>query len=122
MTESPETPTHGLAERLDEDATYWRDLHAEQPSRPGYDWMIELAERQEAAAAQLRQLDRIKAPDVVAEVTQRVAEMRGIAKMIEADPHGIANEDDVWQWRRDAALLAAAYLDEPDALEADDGA
>lgn len=56
-----ETPTHGLAERLDEDATYWRDLHAEQPSRPGYDWMIELAERQEAAAAQLRQLDRIKA-------------------------------------------------------------
>ena len=56
-----ETPTHGLAERLDEDATYWRDLHAEQPIRPGYEWMIELADRESAAAAQLRQLDRIKA-------------------------------------------------------------
>jgi hypothetical protein len=29
VTESPETPTPSLAERLDEDATYWRDLHAE---------------------------------------------------------------------------------------------
>ena len=109
VAETPETPTPSLAERLE----------AEEGHPDGDD--ITLGDLR-AAAAQLRQLDRIKAPDVVAEVTQRVAEMRGIAKMIEADPHGIANEDDVWQWRRDAALLAAAYLDEPDALEADDGA
>ena len=101
-----------LAERLEADAERWDLDHC---------CSVDVADLR-AAVAQLRQLDRIKAPDVVAEVTQRVAEMRGIAKMIEADPHGIANEDDVWQWRRDAALLAAAYLDEPDALEADDGA
>lgn len=60
MADAP-TPTPSLADALEVDATYWRDIHAEQPQRPGYDWMIELADRQDAAAAQLRQLDRIKA-------------------------------------------------------------
>ena len=130
MTESPETPTPSLAERdtgdLADDIEAWADVDASNLRSGSRVTSAEQLMGREpdlrAAAAQLRQLDRIKAPDVVAEVTQRVAEMRGIAKMIEADPHGIANEDDVWQWRRDAALLAAAYLDEPDALEADDGA
>lgn len=112
-----ETPTASLADRLDR----FRIVTMADGDRSIVMTPVSDEDRT-AAAAQLRQLDRIKAPDVVAEVTQRVAEMRGIAKMIEADPHGIANEDDVWQWRRDAALLAAAYLDEPDALEADDGA
>ena len=126
----PETPTPSLAERdtgdLADDIEAWADVDASNLRSGSRVTSAEQLMGREpdlrAAAAQLRQLDRIKAPDVVAEVTQRVAEMRGIAKMIEADPHGIANEDDVWQWRRDAALLAAAYLDEPDALEADDGA
>ena len=125
-----ETPTPSLAERdtgdLADDIEAWADVDASNLRSGSRVTSAEQLMGREpdlrAAAAQLRQLDRIKAPDVVAEVTQRVAEMRGIAKMIEADPHGIANEDDVWQWRRDAALLAAAYLDEPDALEADDGA
>jgi len=118
VAETPETPTPSLAERMDRfRIVTMADGHRSIVMNPPLS-----DEDRTAAAAQLRQLDRIKAPDVVAEVTQRVAEMRGIAKMIEADPHGIANEDDVWQWRRDAALLAAAYLDEPDALEADDGA
>ena len=130
MAETPETPTPSLAERdtgdLADDIEAWADVDASNLRSGSRVTSAEQLMGREpdlrAAAAQLRQLDRIKAPDVVAEVTQRVAEMRGIAKMIEADPHGIANEDDVWQWRRDAALLAAAYLDEPDALEADDGA
>ena len=46
-----DAPTPNLADALEFDATYWRDLH----------WIIELADRQDAAAAQLRQLDRIKA-------------------------------------------------------------
>ena len=46
-----DAPTPNLADALEVDATYWRDLH----------WIIELADRQDAAAAQLRQLDRIKA-------------------------------------------------------------
>jgi len=115
VAETPETPTPSLADTIERCG---QALHLELPAAVA----VDVQKLTDAAAAQLRQLDRIKAPDVVAEVTQRVAEMRGIAKMIEADPHGIANEDDVWQWRRDAALLAAAYLDEPDALEADDGA
>ena len=45
-----DAPTPNLADALEVDAT-WRDLH----------WIIELADRQDAAAAQLRQLDRIKA-------------------------------------------------------------
>jgi len=130
VAETPETPTPSLAERdtgdLADDIEAWADVDASNLRSGSRVTSAEQLMGREpdlrAAAAQLRQLDRIKAPDVVAEVTQRVAEMRGIAKMIEADPHGIANEDDVWQWRRDAALLAAAYLDEPDALEADDGA
>ena len=46
-----DAPTPNLADALEVDATYWRDLH----------WIIELADRQDAAASQLRQLDRIKA-------------------------------------------------------------
>ena len=46
-----DAPTPNLADALEFDATYWRDLH----------WIIELADRQDAAASQLRQLDRIKA-------------------------------------------------------------
>ena len=46
-----DAPTPNPADALEFDATYWRDLH----------WIIELADRQDAAAAQLRQLDRIKA-------------------------------------------------------------
>jgi len=46
-----ETPTHGLAERLDEDATYWRDLHAEQPIRPGYEWIARVPLRPSSASS-----------------------------------------------------------------------
>ena len=46
-----DAPTPNLADALEVDATYWRDLH----------WIIELADRQDAAAARLRKLDRIKA-------------------------------------------------------------
>ena len=122
VTETPETPTPSLAERLVTEAGILSNLGYPGRVNETISLLAETAVQVLDMEAQLRQLDRIKASDVVAEVTQRVAEMRGIAKMIEADPHGIANEDDVWQWRRDAALLAAAYLDEPDALEADDGA
>lgn len=119
MTESPETPTPSLADRLDgwqqklEWLIPWLDTEMQDDIRA----MIADAD---AAAAQLRQLERIKAPEVVAEVTQRVADMRRIAELIEAEPDGIANEDDAWQWRRDAALLAAAYLDDLDAMEVPD--
>jgi hypothetical protein len=105
VTESPETPTPSLAERLDEDATYWRDLHAEQPIRPGYEWMIELADRESAAAAQLRQLDRIKAA---------AGDARAVADAL------IESGDIVVPTSAPAAVDLLLRL--ADALEADDGA
>lgn len=51
MTETPETPTHGLAERLEADAERWDLDHC---------CSVDVADLR-AAAAQLRQLDRIKA-------------------------------------------------------------
>ena len=49
--------------------------------------------------------------DTRAEVRDRVSEMRLIAELIDAKPDGMADEEDARQWRRDADLLAAAYLD-----------
>lgn len=105
MTETPETPTPSLAERLDEDAAYWRNLHTEQPQRPGYDWMIELADRESAAAAQLRQLDRIKAA---------AGDARAVADAL------IESGDIVVPTSAPAAVDLLLRL--ADALEADDGA
>ena len=110
MTESPETPTPSLADALEVDATYWRDLQAEQPQRPGYDWMIELADRQDAAAAQLRQLDRIKAAagdDI--EWSVALAVCRELAIRYPS-------------WASDLNLTEALLRRISDALEADDGA
>lgn len=105
MTETPETPTPSLAERLDEDAAYWRNLHTEQPIRPGYEWMIELADRESAAAAQLRQLDRIKAA---------AGDARAVADAL------IESGDIVVPTSAPAAVDLLLRL--ADALEADDGA
>ena len=102
----PETPTPSLAERLDEDATYWRDLHAEWVGRwPGYEWMIELADRESAAAAQLRQLDRIKAA---------AGDARAVADAL------IESGDIVVPTSAPAAVDLLRRIS--DALEADDGA
>lgn len=105
VAETPETPTPSLAERLDEDAAYWRNLHAEQPIRPGYEWMIELADRESAAAAQLRQLDRIKAA---------AGDARAVADAL------IESGDIVVPTSAPAAVDLLLRL--ADALEADDGA
>ena len=105
MTETPETPTPSIAERLDEDAAYWRNLHTEQPQRPGYDWMIELADRESAAAAQLRQLDRIKAAYMAVR-----GEHLATSRPFRAD----CDNDKCYQLVRD-------LIEELDALEVDDG-
>ena len=114
-----ETPTHGLAERLDEDATYWRDLHAEQPIRPGYEWMIELADRESAAAAQLRQLDRIKRNTL-----WNPEDIRGLCELglVEADWVAAEGSDDAVDAAGTMRSMAAHLRRFADALEADDGA
>ena len=75
-----DAPTPNLADALEFDATYWRDLH----------WIIELADRQDAAAAQLRQLDRIK------------AQLRQLDRIKAERDALLSSLDELWDWAIDA--------------------
>ena len=75
-----DAPTPNLADALEVDATYWRDLH----------WIIELADRQDAAAAQLRQLDRIK------------AQLRQLDRIKAERDALLSSLDELWDWAIDA--------------------
>ena len=92
MAETPETPTHGLAERLEQIAAYLE--HHEDD-----------ADDIRAAAAQLRQLDRIKAA---------AGDARAVADAL------IESGDIVVPTSAPAAVDLLLRL--ADALEADDGA
>ncbi len=100
MTETPETPTHGLAERLEADAERWDLDHC---------CSVDVADLR-AAAAQLRQLDRIKAELRQEHVPQwSTPEMEARGK----DPIGC-----VMCWPQDGSWPCTTIL----ILEADDGA
>jgi len=94
VTETPETPTHGLAERLEADAERWDLDHC---------CSVDVADLR-AAAAQLRQLDRIKAALGPVSNIRRVG-----AQLPDCTSYSLAS---LGQWLTGVA----------DALEADDGA
>lgn len=95
MAETLETPTHGLAERLEADAERWDLDHC---------CSVDVADLR-AAAAQLRQLDRIKAA---------AGDARAVADAL------IESGDIVVPTSAPAAVDLLLRL--ADALEADDGA
>ena len=95
MAETPETPTDGLAERLEADAERWDLDHC---------CSVDVADLR-AAAAQLRQLDRIKAA---------AGDARAVADAL------IESGDIVVPTSAPAAVDLLLRL--ADALEADDGA
>ena len=145
---TPDTDWATLADELNMDADYWVRLHADQPKRPGFDWMLELAGRERAAADGLRQYAAITADDgrpladhersrwTAGEVRQMIQHAEELEAQLAAITAAIGNANDLrrtarfldtYQSTRYAAMLlsssiaAAAAVTAPDTKEPTDG-